>query len=274
MRRALAAACVALSLWGVGCAPALHEHPKLASGVQAGSGRAVTREALLEEARHAWASRPDVAAVLRARQLFLEAAQRGSEGIEGLLGAAGATAWLVEHLEDPEERGRLAGEGVGLGQLCLQRAPGDPRCRYRLALALGQQARERPSTGLDGVRRMVKLLRGLTKEAPALDHGGPERVLALVLLRAPGWPAGPGDPEEGLEQARRAVALAPEDARNRMVLAEALLADGQKRAARKALERARELARKAAASGDPDAPARLREIERLAKRCNGQRQGR
>jgi len=269
MSRVLAAACAGLCLWGLGCASALHEHPELAGGGRAAAGAVMTKETVLGEARRAWAGRPDVAAVRRARELFLEAARRDSEGIEGLLGAADATAWLVEHLEDPAEREGLAGEGVDLGQLCLERAPADPLCRYRLALALGQQARERPSTGLDGVRRMVKLLRGLTEDAPGLDHGGPERVLALVLLRAPGWPAGPGDPEEGLAQARRAVELGPEDTRNHTVLAEALLADGRKEAARSALRRARELAREAADAGDPDAAGELREIERLAARCDG-----
>jgi len=255
---------MALGLAGGGCASALHSAPDVEKiGKPATTGAVRKAPELLREAHAAWAGRPDVPQVRQARELFLEAARRDPGAIDGLLGAADATAWLVEHEDDPTERKALAGEAVELGQLCLERAPGEPRCRYRLALALGQQARERPTTGLDGVRRMVELLRGLIEDAPRLDAAGPERVLALVLLRAPGWPTGPGDPGEGLEQARRAVELAPEDARNHTVLAEALLANDQREAARTALETARRLARTAVAAGDPDAPAQLRKIETL-----------
>ncbi len=270
MRRAVAGALLALGLLGTGCASALHEGPDVEEIGASGPRETVRDEInLLAQARAAWARRPDVSQVERARELYMAAARRDTSCVEGLLGAADATAWLVERVQDAADRKRLAGEGVQLGQLCLQRAGGDPRCRYRLALALGQQSRERPSTGLDGVRRMVTLLRELTEEAPRLDRGGPERVLALVLLRAPGWPAGPGDPEEGLEQARKAVELFPDDPRNQAVLGEALLADGQKEAGCAVLEKAWELAREAAASGDPDTPARLREIERLMAQCDG-----
>ena len=268
MRGVLAAACLGLALWGLGCASALHEHPTVAGTGQPEPRPTTSRDDLLEEAHRAWSRRPDVDEVRRARKLFLEAARSDTTGINGLLGAADATAWLVENLKDPTERDRLAREGVELSQLCLQRAPGNPSCRYRLALALGQQARERPSTGLDGVRRMVALLRGLTEDAPELDDAGPGRVLALVLLRAPGWPMGPGDPEEGLELARRAVKLAPEDARNRTVLAEALLANDRNEEACAALDKARDLALAAKAAGDPDAPGQLREVETLTARCN------
>ena len=264
MRRAALLLLLALAS---GCASALHDRPGVP--VTGASDTAANRTAaeLLAEARAAWAHRPDLAEVRRARRLFLAAARREPGAVDGLLGAADATAFLVEHVTDPGQRERLAGEGVDLGQLCLERAPGDPRCRYRLALALGQQARERPSTGLDGVRRMVDLLRGLVRDAPGLDDAGPERVLALVLLRAPGWPTGPGDPEEGLEQARRAVELAPEDPRNLTVLAEALLANGEPRAACAELATARRLLGSRRAAADPDAAGQLHEIERLEARC-------
>jgi hypothetical protein len=67
-------------------------------------------------------------------------------------------------------------------------------------------------------------------------------VLALVLLRAPGWPAGPGDPEEALAEARAAVAIAPDAPANQLALAEALERNGQPGEARGAWERAAALA--------------------------------
>ena len=100
---------------------------------------------------------------------------------------------------------------------------------------------------------MVELLEGLVLEEPMLDNAGPHRVLALVLLRAPGWPTGPGDPEFGLEHAQVAAALAPEFAPNHLVLGEALSANDQAAKARSALEQAMQLANESRASGNHEA---------------------
>ena len=98
---------------------------------------------------------------------------------------------------------------------------------------------------------MVALLRKVIAAAPALDSGGPHRVLALVLLRAPGWPMGPGDPEAALDEARAAARLFPGAAENQLALAEALGKNGSPDGARAAYQRALDLA--TAAAGDPDA---------------------
>jgi hypothetical protein len=122
---------------------------------------------------------------------------------------------LARRIErEPEARGRaaLAEEAVTAGQRCQQAAPDTPPCDYALAIALGLQARERPATVSEGLARMAALLRRAAAADPALDRAGPERVLALLLLRAPGWPLGPGDPEEGLAVARRAAARFPDHA--------------------------------------------------------------
>lgn len=90
--------------------------------------------------------------------------------------------------------------------------PSTPACDYALAIALGLQASDQPSTARGGLAQMVMLLRRAAMREPDLDRGGPDRVLAVVLVRAPVWPLGPGDPEEGLVVARRALALAEEAA--------------------------------------------------------------
>jgi len=100
---------------------------------------------------------------------------------------------------------------------------------------------------------MIALLRRAIAAAPRLDSAGPHRVLALVLLRAPGWPLGPGDPEAGLEHARAAVSLAPGAAANQLVLGEALAANGRSDDARVAYARAGELATAAGRAGEPEA---------------------
>jgi tetratricopeptide (TPR) repeat protein len=110
---------------------------------------------------------------------------------------------------------------------------------------------------------MVALLHEAIASDPRLDRAGPHRVLALVLLRAPGWPVGPGDPEEALREAEKAVALFPDDAENQLALGEALDKNGRAKDARAAWEKAAALAEKEAAGGDPDA-ARVRDEARSA----------
>ncbi len=85
---------------------------------------------------------------------------------------------------------------------------------------------------------------------PDYDEAGPARVRALVLIRAPGWPLGPGDVEAGLAAARRAVALRPQYPPNLLALGEALTKTGDASAAREAYARARAAALALPAAGD------------------------
>lgn len=248
---------LAAIVMATGCASALREPPPAA--VLAGSGPVASEpgadpSALIDRASAWFARRPDPQAVEQARDLSLHAMAAAEPPLEAFLGAARATAWLVEHELDADRRQALSVEGVQIGQLCGRRFPSEPECRYRLALAVGQQARERPSTASDGLDVMVELLQDLVAEAPDLDAAGPHRVLALVLLRAPGWPSGPGDPELGLEHARAAVARQPDHPPNHLVLGEALLDNGRGAEGLRALERAIALAETLAVRGDPDAP--------------------
>jgi hypothetical protein len=262
-RSAPLAASFALAL---GCAPALREPPPLRPPSAAPGAGA---DELLARADAAWARRAAPAEGRAAQELYLQAASVDESRVEGLLGAMRASTWLIEREKGAAERGRLAVEAVQLGQLCQRRAPGRAACDYRLAIALGQQARERTSTARDALDRMVKLLRGASAADPALDRAGPHRVLALVLLRAPGWPIGPGDPEAALPEARAAAGLFPEAADNQLALGEALVANGHREEGRAALARAADLAGRDAAAGDPDAP-RLRE-EALTALARGDR---
>jgi hypothetical protein len=244
------------------CTSALKEPPPVSqlAGPGADPPAGATQTArLLDEAAVELARRPLETAVAHARELYLRAAAADAAPLEAFLGAARATAWLVQHVGDRDRREQLAIEGVQVGQWCRRRFPDHPECRYRLALAVGQQARERPSTATDGLDVMVALLEELLDEAPHLDRAGPHRVLALVLLRAPGWPSGPGDPDTGLEHARAAAAAFPDFPPNQLVLGEALLETGQVEQGREALSRGIELAETLAAAGDADAAEWLAE---------------
>lgn len=248
----------------LGCAPALRTPQPIGTlgGAPPGApGRSAVD--LLADARTALGRRPDVAQVRRAESLYVAAAQADPAGVEGLYGAIEAKVWLLDH-DRSADRGALARSAVDAGQWCLRRAPASGWCHYGLAQALGMQAREARSTALDGLKQMVEHLRHAATDDPAIDHAGPERVLALVLARAPAWPLGPGDPESAVQAARKAVARAPDFPPNPLALGEALIATGAAEEGRAEAERGLALAR---ASADPDAPEWIRDGKALVERA-------
>ncbi len=87
---------------------------------------------------------------------------------------------------------------------------------------------------------------------------------ALVLIRAPGWPLGPGDAEAGLVAARRAVTLRPQYPPNLLALAEALAKTGDANGAQENYALARDAALALPAAADRD--AWLREADRGLQR--------
>ena len=109
-------------------------------------------------------------------------------------------------------------------------------------------------TADNGLKTMVPALRRAIAKDPEYDEAGPDRVMALVLIRAPGWPVGPGDPEAALEHAEKAVALRPEYPPNVLALAEALAANKDREQARATYIKGKQLAAVAREAGDPDAP--------------------
>jgi len=260
MRRRTILLCVVTALAAPACARALQEPGPLttlgrasAPGVAPAPSAPADVDRLLHDAAAAFGRREDAAALAAALGLFLQAARSDESRVEGLIGAAKVSAWLIEHESDAARREALATEAVQICQWCARRAPANIECTYRLALAIGQQSRERPTTGLDGLKQMMPLLDQVIARAPVLDAAGGHRVMALVLLRAPGWPTGPGDADAALEHARKADALVPGNPQNLLVLGEALAATDQVDEARAAYTRAESLARARAATGDTDA---------------------
>jgi len=263
--RRRAALFVLLAAHSIGCVRALKEPSPIAdlAGASPPSSPAEV-QALLAQADSLFAAR-DAGKAADAARLYLRAAAGEGAPLEALVGAARADVWLTDHESDAEARRRAASDAVQAAQWCAKRAPAAPVCDYWLGAALGVQARERPSTGLSALPEIERAFQRALRGSPGLDDAGPDRALALLYLRAPGWPAGPGDPARGLEHARAAVARSPSYPPNQLALAEALAAnadaDGSRRVYALALERAKQMA----AGGDPDAPEWVTEAtKRLA----------
>jgi hypothetical protein len=169
-----------------------------------------------------------------------------------LAAAIQADSERSDHESDSKVRGELAAEAGRDAQACLAREPQAVACLYGSAVALGLEARAHPAHAGEYLNSMLETLARAESADANYDEAGPARVRALVLIRAPGWPLGPGDAEAGLAAARRAVMLRPLYPPNLLALAEALAKTGDGNGARENYGRAREAALALPAGADRD----------------------
>jgi hypothetical protein len=187
-----------------------------------------------------------------------------SVSVEALAAAIDSDARRSEQESNSRVRVELATEASRDADACMARDPHNVACLYGSAVALGLEARTHPTRAGELLRTMLERLAGAEAADAGYEHAGPMRVRALVLIRAPGWPLGPGDPDGGLAAARRAAALRPEYPPNQLALAEALAKTGDPNGARKSYEQARDLAQALPSASDRD--GWLREADQALRR--------
>jgi hypothetical protein len=157
-----------------------------------------------------------------------------------------------DHEPDSKIRGELAADAGRDADACLAREPQAAACLYGHAIALGLEARVHPTRAGELLSSMLDALGRADAVDPGYDEAGPARVRALVLIRAPGWPLGPGDTEAGLTAAHRAVSQRPLYPGNLLALAEALAKSGDGSGAKENYVRARDAALALPAGADRD----------------------
>jgi len=172
--------------------------------------------------------------------------------VAGLAASIAAAAHRSDHESDSKVRGELAAEASRDAEACLAREPQSAACLYGQAVALGLETKAHPTRAGELLNNMLKALASAEAADPNYDQAGPARVRALVLIRAPGWPLGPGDPDAGLAAARRAVTLQPQYPPNLLALAEALAKTGDANGARESYARARDAAQTLPSTADRD----------------------
>jgi hypothetical protein len=172
--------------------------------------------------------------------------------VAALAAAIDADSKRSDHETDSKARADIAAEASRDADACLALQPQAVACLYGRGVAFGLQARAHPTRAGEFLNNMLDALTHADAADPNYDEAGPSRVRALVLLRAPGWPLGPGDTDAALVAARRAVALKPEYPANLLALAEALTKIGDGSGARDAYSRARDAAIAMPASEDRD----------------------
>lgn len=172
--------------------------------------------------------------------------------VEQLAAAVAADARRSDTESDSKIRDQLAADAIQNAQACLERAPQAAACLYYDGVALGLKARAHPLQASEALKSMLGRLGSAEEADPAYDNAGPARVKALVLIKAPAWPLGPGDPDAGLAAARRAVALRPNYPPNVLALAEAMAKTGDSQGALDAYRGARDLIQLLPPSQDRD----------------------
>jgi hypothetical protein len=144
-------------------------------------------------------------------------------------GLKAAACFLVLAREGKEQRARLADaqKGRALVEKVLKSDGQNGFAHYVLAFLTGLVAENNSAQGL----RLVPVIEREALEAanldPGVDHGGPDRLLGELYLRAPSFPMSVGDSSKAIYHFRRALGLAPGDLANRLGLVEALLAEGE-----------------------------------------------
>jgi len=94
---------------------------------------------------------------------------------------------------------------------------------YLWAEAIGLRVRLQGATGAIHLHDLAAHAEHAYHFNRDYDEGAPQRLLGLVLVKAPGWPNGPGDSDRGLELLKDVVARFPTRAENHLYLADALL---------------------------------------------------
>lgn len=127
----------------------------------------------------------------------------------------------------PDAEKVLAVTQIGIDAAGVAGAGGDPRASYYLAVNLGMRIR---LLGIDAIGRLGELLEALNVavQDPSEDQGGALRVLAMLYLRAPAWPVGPGDPEAALPLLKDAVERFPSHPQNHLFYAMALAGNDER----------------------------------------------
>ncbi len=116
-------------------------------------------------------------------------------------------------------------KGRKLAEAAVARDPENGMAHYLAAYLAGLEAENDTLRGLALAPVIERSALEAARLSPQLDHGGPDRMLGELYLRAPGPPVSIGDLEKALAHYKRAVVRDPDFFENRLGLAKAYLED-------------------------------------------------
>ena len=151
--------------------------------------------------------------------------QESEQGPGTALQAARCYAVLARNGTSKSIRLENAEKGRNMAEAAIIRDPKNGTAHYLAAYLAGLEAENHPLKGLSLVPVIERGALEASRLNPELDHGGPDRMLGELYLRAPDPPVSLGDLEKAILHYRRAVSLDSEFVENRLGLAEAYLED-------------------------------------------------
>ena len=149
------------------------------------------------------------------------AAVSGGLSAAELLAAVQRDADGIDQSTDSAQRSALLVAATASARQCLAQFPAAAACAYAQAQVQGLTARATPLAAPSLLKEMLASLTKVEAQDPGLDHAGPARLSAIVLLRAPPWPLGPGDVDAAVTAAQRAVKREPTYPPNLIALGQA-----------------------------------------------------
>jgi tetratricopeptide (TPR) repeat protein len=169
---------------------------------------------------------------LKARQDFLQTEANLTNAIE----LARAIFEYAEFKTEDSERAELAEEGISVARKAIQLNPHSSEAHYYLAMNLGQLARTKTIGALKIVKDMEREFKQAIEIDPRIDYGGPQRSLGELYLETPGAPASIGNKTKARMHLENAVKLAPEFPDNHLLLMQAYIKAGDKKALDKEMD--------------------------------------
>lgn len=88
--------------------------------------------------------------------------------------------------------------------------PADARAQFLYAEALGLRVRQHPSLAITLLGELHQHALAAYRTDRRIRNGAPIRLLGMLLSKAPPWPQGPGDPDEGMKLLDEALAAFPD----------------------------------------------------------------
>jgi hypothetical protein len=139
---------------------------------------------------------------------------------------------LADRSLDRRRAERLAAEGSRWGEFAVAHAGDrDAEAHYYSAVNLGIAVQHEVVLAMAHLGDLEHELKRALSLDPAVDDGGPVRVLGMLYLKAPAWPQGIGDQDKALELLRRASRDWPRHPLNHLFYAQALWeVDGEEKA--------------------------------------------
>ena len=156
-----------------------------------------------------------------------EAYAAEADGLAALRAASCYLFLVIEETDDEATRLIDAKRGRSLAESALRTDPENGGAHYLAAYLTALEAQNDRVRGLSLVPIIEKEALAAAKYHPKVDHGGPDRMLGGLYLRAPGLPVSVGDSAKAVVHYRRARDYDPDYPENRLGLIEALMADDE-----------------------------------------------